>query len=106
MVDILEEYYPEGSDIHPIMSSNHRYILGNTQATCYYWLPPPNYPTHIPSFKAREETLRQDVNDVSLFKCEDGSLIADVLVCNGRKDCKNSEDEQQYPMCSSAISDL
>ena len=115
MVDILEEYYPEGSDIYPLKyrydiyplkSHYQKYIGNNKHEERYYWLPPPNYPTYIPCFIARERAIRPDVSDVSLFKCEDGSVIADVLVCNGRKDCKNSEDEQQCPMCSSAISDL
>ena len=96
MVDILEEYYPEGSDLFqkPFIEGRH------------YCLPYSAYPTYMACFIARERALRPDARDVSLFKCEDGSLIADVLVCNGRKDCKNSEDEQQCPMCSSAISDL
>ena len=105
MVDILEEYYPEGSDVYSLKSSKGGYI-GNIRAKRFYWLPPPNYPTYIACFIAREQASIQDVNDVSLFKCEDGSLIADVLVCNGRRDCRNSEDERQCPMCSSAISDL
>ena len=66
----------------------------------YYWLPPPNYPTYIACFTARENVQGLEVSDVSLVYCDDGSAIADVLVCNGRKECKNSEDERQCPVCS------
>ena len=105
MVDILEEYYPEGSDVYPEL---HVIPVLEIWYISYghYWLSPPNYPTYMPCFTIREQTLTPDVSDVSLFKCEDGSVIADVLVCNGRKDCKNSEDERQCPICLSVISDL
>ena len=121
MVDILEEYYPEGSDVYPqnlifesIYPGTHdgnvlrfledenstviRYPNSQDDIYVYYWLPPPNFPTYMACFLAREKTLSQNVSDVSLFTCEDGSVIADVLVCNGRNECTNSEDEQQCPI--------
>ena len=94
---ILEEYYPEGSDVHRVGKN-----LVNEDD---YWLPPPTYLTYTACLIARGQAQIQDISDVSLFKCEDGSVIADVLICNGRNDCKNSEDERQCPMCSWAISD-
>ena len=109
MVDILEEYYPEGSDIYP--QKMYDYGIGidkevggkffMNDVSSYYWLPPPTYPTYMACFIAREQAPRLNVNtNVSLFYCEDGSVIADVLVCNGRNECKSSEDEQQCSICS------
>ena len=109
IVDILEEYYPEGSDVYPqyIIVGEKKVNLNQMHYfRSYYWLPPPTYPTYMPCFITREQALKPDVSDLSLFKCEDGSLIAGVLLCNGRKDCKNSEDERQCPVCSWTHSDL
>ena len=92
IVDVLEEYYPEGSYLHP-------QVFAVESPTDYYWLPPTTYPTYMACFIVREEALKLDVSDVSLFRCEDGSFIADVLVCNGRNECTNSEDERECPIC-------
>ena len=115
VADILEEYYPEGSDVYPqdmifgkkqmqIQEMDRRDLISYLMS--YYWLPPPTYPTYMPCFTSRGQALRQDANDVSLIKCEDGSLIADAMVCDGRNDCKNSTDEWKCPFCSWTISVL
>ena len=94
MTDVLEEFYPEGSDIYPFIFRHlNIYELG----LIHQWLPAPNYPTYVPCFASREQIIIQTTNDVSVYRCEDDSLIADVLVCNGRDDCRNSEDERGCP---------
>ena len=111
IIDILEDYFPEGSDVyHHGFINKDGHVMGTIEgpfSPVYYWLPPTFYPTYMACFIAREKPLKLDVSDVYLFKCEDGSVIADMLVCNGRYDCKNSEDEQHCPiLCSWADSIL
>ena len=103
MIEILEKFYAEGSEIYirGIFFVNNGFYVqydGGYKYYRYYWLPPPNYPTYIPCFTSRVEVDRQS-NNSSWYRCDDGSIIADVLVCNGKSDCKDSEDERQCPLC-------
>ena len=98
IVDILEEFFPEGSDFYAIQACISR---SNIYSYHYlYWLPPPNYPTYIPCLHSRNQVSAQKINDVSIYTCEDGSVIAEMLVCNDVSDCSKSEDEDQCPTCS------
>ena len=49
---------------------------------------------------SREPSIAAEIQEPLWYRCEDGSIIADVLVCNGKTDCKNSEDEQNCSACS------
>ena len=103
VIEILEEFYAEGSEIFIIgvfFVNNGFYVDYDYgyKYHRYYWLPPPNYPTYIPCFTSRVEVDEQFSN-ISWYRCGDGSIIADVLVCNAKSDCKDSEDERQCPLC-------
>ena len=102
--DILEEFFAEGSDayIRDYELNDFDYMWGKELKflyAIYLWLPPPHYPTYFPCFKAREKTFVARDGKVS-YMCEDGSVIPDVLVCNGKSDCSSSEDEGQCSVCS------
>ena len=96
MFEILEEFYAEGSDIYIKGLAGYYDYHGGPS---YYWLPPPNYPTYIPCFKSRVEVKDGQFYNISWYRCGDGSIIADVLVCNGKNDCKDSEDKRQCSLC-------
>ena len=82
LYQILREFFPEGSYIACTKGDNYCSL-------------PRNYPTYLTCFKPQEKVIFPSVNGVAVYKCKDGSLIAGVLLCNGRADCSNSEDEQQ-----------
>ena len=65
----------------------------------YFWLPPPYYPSYYPCFTSREQTIVSKADETSRYKCEDDSVIPHVLVCNGKSDCSNSEDEKDCSTC-------
>ena len=112
-VDILEEFYAEGSDVYIngsfFISHMGHYKLAiergrDSENYYYFWLPPPYYPTYIPCFKAREQAITISADEISWYRCEDGSVIPDVLVCNGKSDCRSSKDEIQCFACSWDVS--
>ena len=102
MIDIVDEFYAEGSDvfIRGAFFINDGYFTYFGSNSRYFWLPPPNYPTYIPCFMTREPVVAAEIHGLSWYRCVDESIIADVLVCNGKTDCKNSEDEQSCSACS------
>ena len=87
IADIVEEFFPEGSDF---FQGRHAYSG--------YWLP--NYPSYIACFEFRRSFTAPTVSNVSIYTCEDGSVIADIQVCNGVGDCSNAGDEQNCSLCS------
>ena len=103
LTEILDEFYAEGSDLFlkgVFFATDSFYVEAGTGAgSSYFWLPTPNYPTYLPCFKSREKVEVIRSNDISWFGCDDGAIIADVLVCNGKSDCRNSEDERQCSVC-------
>ena len=98
--DILEEFFAEGSEAYIIDNYLIKYNELHFSYRTYLWLPPPHYPTYFPCFKARDKTSVARGGKVPWYMCEDGSVIPDVLVCNGKSDCSISEDEGQCSVCS------
>ena len=86
IAEIVDEFYPEGSDFFA------------SGVLARYWLP--SYPSYVPCAQSRRQVAAQNVTKVSVYICEDESVIADTLVCNGIEDCSNAEDEQQCSSCS------
>ena len=97
---ILEEYYAEGADIITSKKAD--------KADLYFWLPPELYPTYFPCFTRREATqeTQSRTSGVMLYKCADGSVIPNALVCNGKGDCRNAEDEAHCSVCSKFLSGI
>ena len=96
--DILEAFFAEGAELF----LDHQV----TDTEKYVWFAPPLYPTYTPCFKQR--WCVRDVNisqSMAVYTCQDGSFIADSLLCFGRDDCKNSEDEMECSVCSHDSSD-
>ena len=89
---ILDEYYAEGADIITSKKADKNDL--------YLWLPPALYPTYIPCFTRREPTQETTSSGIMLYKCVDGSVIPSALVCNGRGDCRNAEDERHCSACN------
>ena len=94
-IEILEEFYAKGS----------KFFLGdqriNIDPDRYIWFAPPLYPTYMPCFAERRQIADEKIiQNLTVYTCEDGSVIPDALVCNGRSDCKNSEDETLCSICS------
>ena len=87
---LLEEYYTSGADIVTGRKANNNDL--------YSWLPPSLYPTYIPCFTKREQT--ENVISITMYTCEDGSIIPDAEVCNGNVNCINAEDERDCKVCS------
>ena len=96
---ILEEYYPEGADIVTGRKAN--------VTDLYMWLPPSLYPTYVPCFtRKKEREENENTGRMELYTCEDGSVIPDALVCDGKGDCLNSEDERHCSVCSELSSEI
>ena len=95
---MLDEYYAEGADIITSKKAG--------KSDLYFWLPPELYPTHIPCFTRREATQETTSNDIMLYKCVDGSVIPNALVCNGKVDCRNAEDEGHCSICSKFLPEI
>ena len=87
---LLDEFFVEGADI----------VNGNkvNKSSLGGWLPAAH--TYIPCLSNRELTPESPVTDVQVHSCADDSVIAEVLLCNGNADCKDSEDES-ISLCSS-----
>ena len=107
--DILEEFFAEGSELfilegyfrlHNIFTYSYYVMFSHF---CYLWLPPPYYPTYYPCFTSREQTIARKAGDSSFYRCDDNSVIPHVLMCNGKSDCKNSEDEKHCSTCMPTI---
>ena len=88
--DLLDEYYTEGATI----------FVANEigKVDLYNHMSPAVYPSYILCFTQRDEA--QNFTGTSLYICDDGPVIANVLVCNGRADCQHAEDEAQCSVCS------
>ena len=93
--DILDEFYAKGSELF----LDHQQIDPHR----YVWFSPPLYPTYIPCFTERRQIPdKKMIRNMVVYTCEDGSVIPNALECNGKSDCKNSEDESQCSVCSDA----
>ena len=91
--EILDEFYAKGSEL----------FLGHQpiDPDRYIWFAPPLYPTYMPCFfESRHIVEEKIIRNMAVFTSEDGSIIPNALVCNGRSDCKNSEDERLCSVCS------
>ena len=97
---ILEEYYAERADIITSKKAD--------KADLYFWLPPELYPTYIPCFTRREamQEIQSSTSGIMLYRCADGSVIPNALVCNGKGDCRNAEDEAHCSVCSKFLSEI
>ena len=93
---ILEEYYAEGVDIITSKKAD--------RTDLYLRLPPALYPTYIPSFTRRQAMQETQSSSIMLYRCADGSVIPDALVCNGKGDCQNAEDEGDHCLVYSKFS--
>ena len=93
---ILEEYYAVKADIITSEKAD--------KSDLYFWLPPALYPTYIPCFTRREATQETTSSGIMLYKCVDGSVIPNALVCNGKGDCQHAEDEGHCSICSNKLS--
>ena len=106
--DIMEEFFAEGSEV---FINKEYFTIRNIFNRSYvihfhnnhFWLPPPYYPTYYPCFASREKTIARKADESSWYRCEDGSVIPHILVCNGKSDCRNSEDENKYCTCMLTI---
>ena len=56
--------------------------------------------TYHASLNGEQVADEKIIRNMAVYTCEDGSLIPNALVCNGRSDCKNSEDERVCSVCS------
>ena len=103
VADILEEFYPEGSDAFlyhtEIMYGHWMKTGGAVHGHFMYFLPPPHYSTYVPCIRGRQQVSTKNAISASIYTCNDGSVIPDMLVCNGVFNCKNSEDERHCPVC-------
>ena len=87
----MGDFYAKGADVYnKIVKYSERYLL----------LESPYY-LYMACFCSHEEVAEiQQVSGISLYSCDDGSVIANALWCNGRIDCRNSEDETHCSLCS------
>ena len=91
--DILDEFYAKGSELF----LGHEMINPDR----HVWFTPPLYPTYTPCFTERIQVMYDTItNSIEIFSCQDGSFIPSALLCNGRADCTDAEDEQQCSICS------
>ena len=91
--EVMDEFYAQGSE----MFLNHEII----DPDGYVWFTPSLYSTYVPCFTDRVQVANEMItNNVEVFSCEDGSVIPNVLLCNGKADCTNSVDESHCVTCS------
>ena len=90
--DILQEFYPKGSDCYfQYTYIRDMYMEFEYSTGMPYYLPSPDYLTYILCTLPGKQVSAQNITNVLLFTCGDGSVIPDVLLCNGMSDCKNAE---------------
>ena len=87
IANIVDEFYPKGSE----------FFINRVQSL---WLPRPNFPSYISCARSRHQVKASNISNISVYTCQDGSVIADTLVCNGIRDCNDAEDEQHCSACS------
>ena len=113
--DILEEFYAKGSELYLGQKINphakrcerekkegfYSGFCDKNPAYRYVWFSPPLYATYMPCFSDRRQITENKISQyMAVYTCQDGSVVSDALLCDGRSDCLNSEDEQLCSVCS------
>jgi hypothetical protein len=85
--DILKEFYAESAELYCNIDGNETWARDKEDASRYSF--------YLPCVTEPVASLMWDREPpVSLYTCDDGSMIADALLCDGTMDCPGGGDER------------